>query len=514
MGTLTRAFEDQRPGLHIPWRNLAHLLRIPPGVLVIVLGAPGAMKSMLALSWCLELDEPTRIISLDTDPRTQASRIIARGTGIPSAKILEDRPRWAPWLREQKLKLKVGIQPTSAIEVGEVIAADTEFWGKAPVLVVVDDVSKLKMDRDYSSYDGAFLELHRAAKKHNTVVMAIHHLHRGDSGARVKPIKLSDGKYCVLMDTPVLCADLTWRPAGHLVEGDEVVAFDESLKGTKEYRGGRYRTASITYAGVTHKKSSTIATNRGIVVSSNDHPWATRRGWVRTDEIRPGDEIRFLTEPWREEKTWTSGYLAAMFDGEGCLSLTDTRHDLSFAQKPGPEMDLVEGALKLRGYEVVIDPRPDSVRSLRINGGFTEKMRFLGSVRPRRLLRHSELRRLWEGRKIHSRYATVSVVRGVGIQQLASLTTSTGTFVANGFLAHNTGEYEAPIVLGLWRPQHNQLKVGILKNRFGPDDPEGRSPVDLYADPSTCDIRDSYTPGIAVGRDTDYDPIEEGLIRP
>lgn len=272
METLTRAFEDERPGLHIPWRNLAHLLQIPPGILVIVLGAPGALKSMFSLAWCLELDEPTRIISLDTDPRTQASRIIARGTGIPSAKILEDRPRWAPWLREQKLKLKVGIQPTSAIEVGEVIAADTEFWGKAPALVVVDDVSKLKMDRDYSSYDGAFLELHRAAKRHNTVVMAIHHLHRGDSSARTKPIRLTDGKY--------------------------------------------------------------------------------------------------------------------------------------------------------------------------------------------------------------------------------------------------TGEYEAPIVLGLWRPQHNQLKVGILKNRFGPDDPEGLHPVDLYADPSICDIRDSYTPGIAVGRESDYDPIAEGLIRP
>lgn len=458
---------------------------------MILLGAPGAMKSMLSLVWCLELGAPSRIISLDTDPLTQAARVVARLANVSTREVLDDPAKWAPWLEEQSTQMRLLHEPITAEEVGEVMEADAEFWGKVPALVVVDDVSKLKMkDRSYQDFDGAMLELHRAAKKHQTVVLALHHLHRGDSSNRTKPIRLSDGKYCVRIDTPILCADLTWRPAGQLVEGDEVVAFDESLAGTKEHRGGRYRTASVTYAGVTYKRSSTIATDRGIVISSNDHLWATRKGWVRTDEIRPGDEIRFLTEPWSEQKTWTSGYLAAMFDGEGCLSLTDTRHDLSFAQNPGPEMDLVEDALKLRGYEVVIDPRPDSVRSLRINGGFTEKMRLLGSIRPRRLLRHPELRRLWEGRKMHSQYATVSKVNDAGIQQLASLTTSTGTFVANGFLAHNTGEYEAEIVLGAWRPSEKEMKVAVLKNRFGADNPNGGLSVHLHADPSTVDIRD------------------------
>lgn len=212
MRNLARALGDERPALHVPWEPLRRLITPYPGSLIILLGAPGAMKSMLALRWCLGLDEPTRLVSLDTDTATQAARIVAALNGMPTADVYEDRARWSEWLRRQPLKLRVHDEPLTPVDIGELLSADTEFWGRSPGLVVVDDVSKLRMeDRGYSSFESAFVELHRIAKKHHTVVLALHHLHRGDSSNREKPVKLSDGKMTGEFEAPIVLGQ--WRPS-------------------------------------------------------------------------------------------------------------------------------------------------------------------------------------------------------------------------------------------------------------------------------------------------------------
>jgi hypothetical protein len=209
---LVRALSDDRPSLHVPWGDLGRLIRPVPGTLMILLGAPGAMKSMLSLVWCLELGAPSRIISLDTDPLTQAARVVARLAGTTTKAVLDDPGKWAPWLLEQKSQMRLLHEPVQAEEIGQIMEADAEFWGQVPALVVVDDVSKLKMkDRSYQDFDGAMLELHRAAKKHQTVVLALHHLHRGDSSNRTKPIRLSDGKYTGEYEAEIVLG--AWRPS-------------------------------------------------------------------------------------------------------------------------------------------------------------------------------------------------------------------------------------------------------------------------------------------------------------
>ena len=52
------------------------------------------------------------------------------------------------------------------------------------------------------------------------------------------------------------------------------------------------------------------------------------------------------------------------------------------------------------------------------------------------------------------------------------------------------GEYEAEIVLGLWRPMPNTLRVGVLKNRMGAADPTGQVYVDLHVDYNMTQIRE------------------------
>jgi len=89
---------------------------------------------------------------------------------------------------------------------------------------------------------------------------------------------------CVHPDTPVLRADLTWRRAGDLRAGDEILSFDES--------GDRlYRTGTVTRNEPGVKESCRITTDDGEITASYDHPWLVREdgrlSWVPSKELAP-----------------------------------------------------------------------------------------------------------------------------------------------------------------------------------------------------------------------------------
>lgn len=201
MQPFVRALEDERTGIPVPWDRLARLRVKPiPGTLVILLGAPGALKSTLSLAWAYHLmpAEPVLLISLDTDSKTQAARMVSLITGgaISWEEVSADPLPWAEYLRMQDLPLRVFDLPIAPEDISEVISACIEYWGRPPGLVIVDDVSKLWMkDREYTGFDTALIDLQRAARRHGTVVLALHHVHSGDSMDRTKPVKLRDSKY-------------------------------------------------------------------------------------------------------------------------------------------------------------------------------------------------------------------------------------------------------------------------------------------------------------------------------
>lgn len=176
-----------------------------------MLGAPGSLKSMTSLVWGLSLDLPVLMISLDTDAVTQGARVIAHLTGRDTAEIMADPSAYAGIVRASDLPVRAIDRPVAATDVDPILKALADYWGRPPSLVIVDDVSKLKMDREYQAYDEAFLTLHRAARRHHTVVLALHHLHRGDSMARRKQPKLSDGKYTGEYEAELVLGN--WRPS-------------------------------------------------------------------------------------------------------------------------------------------------------------------------------------------------------------------------------------------------------------------------------------------------------------
>jgi hypothetical protein len=247
---------------------------------------------------------------------------------------------------------------------------------------------------------------------------------------------------CLAPGTRILKADLTWVPIETLRSGDELIGFDEELKG----RNTKYRSSRVEAVGRSKHPCYRITTTRGTVVASDSHMWVARtphrggrgvqgiRRWIKSKDLRVGDLISFFAAPWDVESSPEQGYLAGFFDGEGDTS----RGGVGFGQNPGPVLEHVCKLLAARGYDLRDSNAKRLCRVLRISGGAAEACRFLGSIRPLRLL--AKARCHWDGAQTWGKRsvpAEILSIEFLGEQETISVKTSTRTFIAEGFLSHN-----------------------------------------------------------------------------
>lgn len=256
--------------------------------------------------------------------------------------------------------------------------------------------------------------------------------------------------YCVAPDTKVLMDDLTWKSAEDVAVGDYVIGFPENLG------HGGMSSAIVERVTSLLQPCVKIVTDKGEVVSSLEHRWPVRRTkasegkgkrkgrkgqhpykrfWTKSSDIEVGDTLSFFATPWIVDQSREAGYLAGFFDGEGNV------HDISvgFAQNEGITINTVLEILKDKGYDTPMQGVGKAGCQKFYIRGNKEGLRFIGSVRPPRLLQKS--RKMWEGRRTwgnNSEPATVLSVERVGVRKVIGLQTSTKTFIANGFLSHNS----------------------------------------------------------------------------
>lgn len=273
---------------------------------------------------------------------------------------------------------------------------------------------------------------------------------------------------CVSPSTKILCADLSWCEANSLKVGDRIIAFDEENSfGLGTGCNSRcYRTAEIQVNVSGHKYMYRVETNNGVPLeASTDHPWLVWRRrsgknfvdrnfglqWIETKDLKVGDQVAYFAEPWSDagnirDIAWLSG----IFDGEGSLTVKKTNNSgiegrgivLSVAQNEGPVLDRIKYILDYLGvsYRDTLVDVVNRHHRLDINGGFKGAIRLIGILQPTRQKFYDPC--IWEGRGVRRNQSynlvTVIAIEDLGLGEVASIQTSTGTFITNGYLTHNT----------------------------------------------------------------------------
>jgi len=305
------------------------------------------------------------------------------------------------------------------------------------------------------------------------------------------PVILGTG-WCVAPGTKILTEDLKWIPVEEVSSSLSVIGFDENPD-----RNCSYRKSTVLSNNKITQPCWEITTNRGKIIVSENHMFIQRfkktaRKWTQACDLKPGDELLYLGDPWEEDNSREAGWLAGFYDGEGTISVSKNgkRHGnvLSCVQKPGKVFDYAISILEEKGFKYTLHPRPQKIfddgrvwsEVIRWNiKGENARMRFLGSIRPKRLLENAYS--VWEGKNISgsSKHATVQRCRFIGNQDVYAVSTSTKTLITDGYLSHNCEGMYTPDADNMIRPTgevvggHAYLGLGLtpkgyaIKNSWG-----------------------------------------------
>lgn len=259
-----------------------------------------------------------------------------------------------------------------------------------------------------------------------------------------KTVSQASAHWCHTLDTKVLRSDLRWVEVGTLEEGD-------TLWSTQEHSPGKGNSRTLEKCVVTKAQKREaeclrITLEDGRTVKCTlDHQFLTKPPvggqpwkWTAAETLQEGNRLCVPLDVWEEDDTRDGGYIAGMFDGEGCATKNVSNRSLSFAQKNNVAYEESVRILKDAGIPTSVHIRDNGVHITRISGS-RNVISFLGKYRPRRLLDARE--DFISGRALRSRsfkndYKIVNI-EPIGVQEVMSLETSTHTYFAEGIVSHN-----------------------------------------------------------------------------
>jgi hypothetical protein len=310
---------------------------------------------------------------------------------------------------------------------------------------------------------------------------------------------------CLSPELRVLTSALRWVAIGDVKIGDELIGVDEH--GGAEERGNngrRMHTARVTGAVVGHLPCVMIWLDDGTCLTASlPHPWLCRqRGsvtteWRKSGELRIGDYIRAVTKPWSGVMDVESAWFGGLLDGEGSLRQKEGAGvELTMSQVAGPVFDRACRYVHERGYSwrEDIDKR-DPGDSSKLGSQEVHKIvvgrcdqifRLIGETRPARFIG----REFWEGKKLPSSgdsWRRIVGVREVGECDVVDLQTTTGTYVCEGVVSHNTTFFLA--VDMFWAFEHKGLLGTFIIHKEEARD-DWRQTIDNFYDsiPRTAEI--------------------------
>ncbi len=252
--------------------------------------------------------------------------------------------------------------------------------------------------------------------------------------------------YCTVPETRILTADMRHIPAGDITVGMKLVGFDEERPGKGQHR--RLQESVVEDVGRIMRPCYRLTLSDGTSITcSSEHRWLVttagrRTEWKMAEDLVSTDRIFKVTDVWEHTEDYRTGYLAAAFEGEGHFS----RHSmLGFSQRDNPMMLKVRKYLEelnFSTWEVTGSGTNEDVTVLHVGGGRSEVMRFLGQVRPERLLDKVDVgqfgtigRHYKEPDQFQHPYVLNSEF--VGEREVVAIKTSTKTYIAEGLASHN-----------------------------------------------------------------------------
>ena len=266
--------------------------------------------------------------------------------------------------------------------------------------------------------------------------------------------------YCVTPETRILTSDLRWVRADSIKAGDKLIGFDENPP--KRYGQRKFNETLVEDVGEIERPCYEVTLNDGTKVTcSEEHQWlvftaGSRTIWKQTKDLISTDRIYKVCDVWEDlPQDYRLGYLSASFDGEGCITQVNGKiQQLTFAQRDNAMLKQVKEYLTDFGFDYnanYYDKRKeakgqDLVYKLFIKGGKRVLLRFLGSVRPKRLLENFDPNQLGTvrcsngdlGSDIHPR---VESIKYVGTKKVIPIRTTSRTYVAEGLASHNCLEW-------------------------------------------------------------------------
>lgn len=202
-----------------PWRALTKTTRTAPlpevatlrslhaagfkprlGQVIMVVGQPGALKSMWAQWYADELDLPTLYFCADSDAHTALARLIAKRSGFKTDSVIAGMESgglayYEEWLADSKIQYCFDSGPTLQ-DMADELNAYVELWDAFPKLIIVDNLLNVEAEtgEDFGGMRLVSREVHRMARETGAAVLILHHMREIGDPAVPQPRSDIQGK--------------------------------------------------------------------------------------------------------------------------------------------------------------------------------------------------------------------------------------------------------------------------------------------------------------------------------
>ncbi len=286
--------------------------------------------------------------------------------------------------------------------------------------------------------------------------------------------------FCLSPETKILTADLRWVSLDEIKIGESIVGVDEEHNG--RLQGRKTRVAKIEDKKEIIEESYELLLENGIrLIATPNHRFLSKfRGsvhtvWREVNNFRVGDQIRYFCDVWGEsslEDAWMGGIL----DGEGSMR----RHgssNMCIVQTKGNVLDRIHKYFVDRNYIHRFADRTKTKKGVGSKpiwevstSNTAEILKIVGLSRPTRFIERTDW---WENKclgrdKNKKSWYKVTKITPSGKRRMIDVRTSTKTFIAEGFVSHNSTTAN---IKAFWLAKHKGMDI-------------------IYSLPSSSDIKD------------------------